>query len=88
MPQFDWHDDKARINIRKHRVSFEQARTIWQGPVCTEIDYDHSDHDIRYMTLGVVANSRKVLRVTHNEENDTIWIISARPASRREIEQY
>jgi uncharacterized DUF497 family protein len=89
MPQFDRPDpNKARINLRKHGVSFEEAETIWQGPTLTEVDDLHSDDEVRFTTIGMVAKKRKVVRVTHTEEGNTIRIISARPASSREIERY
>jgi len=42
MPKFEPNPDKARINLRKHRVSFEEAQTIWQGSILFEVDEDHS----------------------------------------------
>jgi uncharacterized DUF497 family protein len=88
MLQFNWNLDKARINLRKHGVSFDEAKSIWQGPYITEVD-DRQDYgEVRYVTLGVVSNSRKVLHVTHIDEGNTIRIISARKASKREVERY
>lgn len=88
IPRFDWNLDKARINLRKHGVSFDEAKGIWQGPYITEVD-DREDYgEVRYVTLGLVPNTRKVIHVTHTEEGNTIRIISARKASKREVERY
>jgi len=88
MPTFEPNPDKARINRIKHRVSFDEAETIWQGPILTELDELHSDDEVRITAFGVAANTHKVLRVTYTEKRNLIRIISARPASKREIERY
>jgi len=88
---FDWDHNKAIDNVRKHRISFQQAKTIWQGPTFTEVD-DRQDYgETRFNTLGMVPNTLTVLHVTHTEDEenaDIIHLISARPATKSERERY
>jgi hypothetical protein len=82
--QFEWDPKKARSNLRKHKVSFDEAATALMDPMsATGLDPDHSFGEERFVTFGVSETGR-LLVVAHTEENDTIRIISAREASRRE----
>jgi uncharacterized DUF497 family protein len=88
MPKFTWNEDKAHKNVRKHRISFRQAKNIWQGPFLTEMDDKQDYGEIRFNTVGVLPGTTTVLHVTHTETEDAIHIISARLATRRERESY
>jgi uncharacterized DUF497 family protein len=56
---FEWDPDKCAINERKHRVSFEEASTVFADPLATTIyDPDHSDEEDRYLTLGLSGENR------------------------------
>lgn len=80
----DWDERKARTNLRHHKVSFEEAATAFRDPLSvTGADPDHSIEELRYVTFGVSERGR-LLVVSHTERDDTIRIISARRASRRE----
>lgn len=84
----EWDRQKARSNLRKHRVSFEEAATALSDPLAaTGPDPDHSDAESRYITFGMSERGR-LLVVAHTEQGDTIRIISARQASKREHRVY
>jgi uncharacterized DUF497 family protein len=75
---------KARSNLAKHGVSFEEAATVFGDPLSLTIpDPQHSLAEKRYITMGRAFNG-KLLVVVHTERGDNIRIISARRASRRE----
>jgi len=85
---FEWDSRKARSNLAKHGVGFEEGSTIFGDPLSLTIpDPDHSLHEERYITMGT-AFTGKLLVVVHTERGDNIRIISARPASRRERKVY
>lgn len=85
---FEWDSRKARSNLVKHGVGFEEASTIFGDPLSLTIsDPDHSLREERYITVGK-AFTGKLLVVVHTERGNNIRIISARPASRRERKFY
>lgn len=84
MVDFEWDAAKAAANLKKHRVSFQEAATVLEDPLSTTFpDEAHSTGERRFVTIGASAR-RRLLVVAHTERNDTIRIISARPATRRE----
>ena len=86
--KIEWDPDKARSNVRKHRVSFQEAATaLYDAMSVTGVDPDHSFGEFRYITFGVSAQGR-ILVVSHTESDRAVRIISARVASRREREIY
>ncbi len=90
MVQFDWSPNKARSNLKKHGVSFEEAISIFFDEYATQFfDDTHSDDEDRFIMLGVSRKSR-VLIVCHCERDggSTIRIISARKATARERKFY
>ena len=85
---FEWDSRKARSNLAKHGVGFQEASTIFGDPLSLTIpDPEHSLSEGRYITVGR-AFSGKLLVVVHTERGDNIRIISARRASRRERKFY
>lgn len=85
---YEWDSRKAKENLRKHRVSFEEAATVFLDPLAlTFPDPDHSDEEDREITIGVTARHRVVF-VSHSQRGDRIRIISARKATRKERKQY
>ncbi len=90
---FEWDPKKAKSNKRKHRISFEQAATVFRDPRAVSIyDGGHSGPEDRWITLAV-SESGGVLVVcrTFKQIDPTtvqIRIISSRKATRREITQY
>lgn len=85
---FEWEETKAVENLRKHKVSFEEASSVFEDDLSlTGRDPDHSIGEHRFITFGVSAENR-VLAVSHTERGDKIRIISARPAMRMERKMY
>jgi uncharacterized DUF497 family protein len=87
---FTWDIQKARINQKKHDVSFEEAKTVFYDENARLIhDPDHSNEEERFLILGL-SNRFRLLLVVHcyREDEDTIRIISARKASNNERKQY
>jgi len=88
--RFVWDPRKARENARKHRVTFEEARTVFLDDYAVLIaDPDHSGDEDRFLLLGLSSRLR-VLVVCHcyREGEDLIRLISARKADRDERRQY
>ena len=86
--QFEWNQDKAEINHRKHGVSFEEAVTVFDDPLSvTYPDPDHSVGESRYVMIGMSKFS-KVLLVFHTDRNNSVRLISARMATRSERRFY
>ncbi len=85
---FEWDERKAKQNIRKHGVSFEEAATVFGDQFSITI-YDplHSEDEDRFVILGMSSKNR-LLVVVHTERRDKIRIISARKATKKERKQY
>jgi hypothetical protein len=83
-----WDRRKASANLKKHKVSFEEASTVLADPLAiTGADPDHSIDEVRWITFGL-SSRRRLLAVSHTEEDDMIRIISARAATRPERRLY
>jgi len=86
--KIEWDPKKAKSNLEKHGVSFEEAAIALSDPMAaTGADPDHSLTEERYVTFGVSEKGRLVV-VSHTEKDHTIRIISARKASKGERELY
>ena len=88
--RFDWDPAKASANLKKHQVSFEEARTVFYDDFAVQFfDDDHSTSEERFIMLGMSSNAR-LLVVCHCErgEGEVIRIISARKATRSESTYY
>lgn len=85
---FEWDLNKARRNIEKHGVSFEEAATAFADPRSfTRFDPDHSEREDRFLLLGATQAGRLEV-VSHTDRGESIRIISARLASTRERRAY
>ncbi|MBX2997754.1 MAG: BrnT family toxin [Caldilineaceae bacterium] len=85
---FGWDEVKAEQNVRKHRVSFEEAVTIFSDPyLITFPDDEHSDVEDRFISIGQSDNG-PILLVVHTDHHDTIRLISCRKATRAERRIY
>jgi len=85
---FEWDPEKANDNERKHDVSFAEAATAFGDPLSVTIgDPDHSEEEDRFILLGQ-SFAGSLLVVVHTFRDETIRIISARLATRRERRQY
>ena len=88
--QFEWDENKNEINKAKHKISFEEAETVFYDEEAVIItDPEHSQDEERFIILGFSARAR-LLMVCHcyRSEEMTIRIISARKATREETKQY
>jgi uncharacterized DUF497 family protein len=87
---FEWDAHKATANVKKHGVSFDEAKSVFQDERAKLIDDpDHSDDEDRFVLLGL-SHTLRILVVCHcyRSDDDTIRIISARKASAREAKAY
>jgi len=85
---YEWDPKKAKANLRQHRVSFEDAATVFLDPLAvTYPDPDHSGDEIREITVGHSATQR-VIFLYHTQRGDRIRLIGARKATPRERRQY
>jgi uncharacterized DUF497 family protein len=86
--QFEWDPQKAAANVKRRHISFDEGASVLEDPLSTTYpDETHSEEEMRFLTIGASHRGR-VLVVAHTERNDTIRIISARRATRREREFY
>ncbi len=88
--RFDWDDRKNRTNFEKHGVWFEEAQIVWADARSTEFfDSEHSEDEERFLRIGISSRLKVLLIVfCEREDGETIRIVSARKASRKEQEQY
>jgi uncharacterized DUF497 family protein len=85
---FEWDAAKAAKNLRKHRVSFEEASSVFYDPLAvTGADPDHSEAEERLVTFGL-SSEDQLLVVSHTERGEAIRIISARLATQSERRIY
>jgi hypothetical protein len=85
---FQWDEDKARENLSKHKIAFEEGKTIFNDPLLwTFPDPEHSETEQRYLSIGYSARGR-VLVVSHTERAGDIRIISCRKATVTERRAY
>ena len=85
---FEWDPDKAKTNLDKHGISFEEAMTVFYDEAAIEFyDDEHSEWEDRFLLLGV-SSDMKLLLVCHcyRKEEFVIRIISARKATKNEAE--
>ncbi len=86
--KFEWDPDKATENLKNHGVGFPEATTIFGDPLEGTIpDPGHSEGEIRFLSLGLSAESR-ILVVAYTEREGTIRIIHARAAASKERRSY
>ncbi len=86
--EFEWDESKAAANLKKHGVSFEEAKTVFDHVLAVIFDDEaHSVGERREIIIGHSRNNRLLL-ISFAERSNTIRIISARLATRREREDY
>ena len=87
--QFEWDDDKARTNLRKHKVSFEEAATVFDDPLAHIFDdEEHSGSEERNLIIGESRFRRLLLVVFTERAVRLIRIVGVRLADRRERYKY
>lgn len=85
---FEWDRAKAASNLRKHGVSFEEAKTVFDDPrVLSLPDEAHSDDEERAHAIGI-SHKGRLLLVSFTDRPPAIRIISARKAGRSEVNAY
>jgi len=85
---FNWDEEKARRNLLKHNVSFDEATSVFDDPLfLTFADLEHSLQEQRFIIMGESARGR-LLVVAYTNRGDTIRLISARPVTRKERKAY
>ncbi|MFH0996082.1 MAG: BrnT family toxin [Pseudomonadota bacterium] len=85
---FEWDEVKAKENLKKHGVNFEEGKTIFNDSfLFTFPDIEHSVNEERYINIGLSANGR-ILIVIHTERQEKIRIVSCRKATARERRFY
>lgn len=90
MIKFEWDAPKAQANLKKHQVSFEEAKSVFYDEFAVQFfDEAHSTNEDRFLMLGM-SSSAKLLIVCHceREDGEIIRIISARKATQRESAFY
>jgi len=87
--RFEWSPEKAAANLAKHKVSFDEASTVFGDPLAVTIDDpDTSTDENRLLTKGMSQRWKLLVVVAHTYEGGVIRIISARRATKNERRQY
>jgi len=85
---FEWDEAKASANLEKHDVSFDEAKEVFDDPNALEgYDAEHSTDEDRFFIIGL-SNRRLLFVVFAERHENTVRIISARKAVRRDEEEY
>jgi uncharacterized protein len=85
---FEWDEHKAQSNLRKHKISFQEAVTVFHDPLVATIpDPDHSSDEERLVAIGY-SNKHRLLVVVFTERGQRTRIISYRRAEPAEREIY
>lgn len=85
--RFEWDSEKAEQNLKKHKISFDEAKTVFDDPLFLIFgDPDHSIKEKRFIVMGESINGR-LLIVSYTERSAT-RLISARKATRKERKKY
>ena len=85
---FEWDEEKDLSNRKKHGVSFDEAKTVFNDPFSITIeDVQHSEDEHRYIDIGLSARGRLIV-VSYTERASHIRIISCRKATKSERKSY
>lgn len=90
MIKFEWDPPKAAANLKKHHISFDEAKSVFYDEFAVQfVDEEHSSDEDRFLMLGMSSGAR-LLIVCHceREHGEVIRIISARKATKRESAFY
>ena len=86
--KFEWSEEKAESNLKKHGVSFDEAKTVFADPLFIIFaDPDHSFEENRFIMMGE-SDQNRLLVVSYTERPPAIRLISAREATRPERKKY
>ena len=85
---FEWDEDKAKVNLKNHKISFDEAKTVLADTnSLTIFDPKHSIDEDRYLDIGI-STQRRLLVVVYTERKERIRIISCRKATTIEQKRY
>lgn len=85
---FEWDEIKAEENLKKHGISFDEAKTVFNDPFSLTIyDPNHSINEERYVDIGLSSKGRLII-VSYTERGENIRIISCRKAKKKEQKDY
>ena len=85
---FEWDEEKAEVNFKKHKIGFEEAKTVFGDPFSITVDDpDHSKEEQRFIDIGK-SSSGKLLVVVYTERGNKTRIISCRKAAPMERNKY
>ncbi len=85
---YEWDEAKARSNLEKHGVSFEDASSVFADPLYIDFyDPEHSIEEHRYLIIGT-SGSGRLLIVSYTEREDVVRLISAREVTSAERKAY
>jgi len=85
---FEWNRDKAKQNILKHGISFEEAMTVWNDEFAAYLhDPNHSIEEERFLLIGY-SSAGNLLFVSFTERNEKIRLISSRKATKSERKRH
>ena len=86
--EFEWDRRKAKYNLRKHGVSFEEASTVFDDVLANVYeDPDHAIYEKRFLMIGISARGH-LLNISFANREPRIRIISARRLTKREKKSY
>ena len=86
--EFEWDQRKAKSNLKKHGISFQEAATVFGDALSITFgDPDHSINEHRFLTFGL-SRTGKLLVVSHTERSEAMRIISARLMTKQEGQIY
>lgn len=87
--QFEWDDEKEKINIIKHGIDFTTAARVFKDENRLELYNEaHSDVEDRYITIGLIDEVAYLVMVVYTEREEAIRLISARKATQKERRMY
>ncbi len=85
---FEWDEAKDLSNQKKHGISFDEAKTVFNDPRSLTIaDEAHSDEEDRYIDVGISSHGRLIV-ICYTERGENIRIISCRKATKSERKSY
>jgi uncharacterized DUF497 family protein len=86
--EFEWDEEKAAANLANHKVSFNEAKTVFDDPLYVDFyDPDHSYDEHRYLIVGE-SHQGRLLIVSYSERGDSVRLISAREVTAAERKAY
>jgi uncharacterized DUF497 family protein len=85
---FEWDQNKSEKNVKKHGITFDEAKSVFNDPFAITIDDpDHSNDEYRYIDIGL-SSKGSLLVVWYTERNENIRIIGCRKATKYERKIY